>query len=754
MFKRSISLLLAALLIVMSMGLPVGAEEDLPEAGSPENHPVRSFRVDVTTVGNGTGLVEGAGLYARGAVATMSAIAAPDSTFVKWERKIHGDWLYRGTANPYTTSPIGEDRTYRATFDLKPVDALTVSFDQAGSVPGGTFKWIIHNPNKFNVLYTWQLSTSGGTIKNGGGPLVAAEGDNVLLLDCVDKGIQRIDTLKIAWGYGSAYRPLPVGSEAELAGPCPPERPGASASSVEWFILTTAAEMPWQGTVLNDDADVPVMPFANFWTGAVVPLLASPAPQSSFDKWSGDLTGNANPSSLTMDADKRVTAHFHYGIGFQKLIRLPMSDETALPGDGQFTFRLQALEEAGDGPSRLELQFPPVPYDQTASNDAAGWVQFWSNPDGRMFLTPGYYLLTEEPEAGYEPCTIPENGLVLWLMWNGRFRVLGEFNPPSVSAMMASPSEEGPDYCGPQGPFIVYNCEIPAPALAVDKKANGVDGPIDVSTGSTVNYTIRVTNTGNVTISAITLEDDMSPDMPYGPFDLGPEAYKDFSYQKTFPLAGTYVNTATAAGFTLIRREIGDEQVNGVARTPLETLAPDVGPVTDTVTVRVTAPPTPSPSPSPSPTPGTNVALTVVIEGPGTALPGSGAYGLNSVVQMTVTPGDGATFVGWFGPNGAEVADNRITMNTDKSIIARFEVPAPPQASPVPQAAPVVVEEPVILPEIIPETPPIVMPLEEEVPQAAPALPKTGGVPGALLTMLGAVLAGAGFGRKRRDRKS
>ena len=37
---------------------------------------------------------------------------------------------------------------------------------------------------------------------------------------------------------------------------------------------------------------------------------ASPGPGYVFDHWSGDLSGDANPESMLVDADKLVTAHF------------------------------------------------------------------------------------------------------------------------------------------------------------------------------------------------------------------------------------------------------------------------------------------------------------------------------------------------------------------------------------------------------------------------------------------------------------
>ncbi len=45
-------------------------------------------------------------------------------------------------------------------------------------------------------------------------------------------------------------------------------------------------------------------------SGDVVELTAAPAAGWVFSGWSGDLTGNTNPQSLTMNANKTVTATF------------------------------------------------------------------------------------------------------------------------------------------------------------------------------------------------------------------------------------------------------------------------------------------------------------------------------------------------------------------------------------------------------------------------------------------------------------
>jgi uncharacterized repeat protein (TIGR02543 family) len=65
------------------------------------------------------------------------------------------------------------------------------------------------------------------------------------------------------------------------------------------------------GDVEVDDATPSAYPATyTFAYGASVNLEAFPAPGYDFASWSGDLSGWQNPTTITMDSDKEVTAHF------------------------------------------------------------------------------------------------------------------------------------------------------------------------------------------------------------------------------------------------------------------------------------------------------------------------------------------------------------------------------------------------------------------------------------------------------------
>lgn len=73
----------------------------------------------------------------------------------------------------------------------------------------------------------------------------------------------------------------------------------------EYYTLTVTVSPPGAGTVAKNPD------WAQYPAGTVVTLTASPIGVGMmFDHWSGAVTGTANPTTVTMNANKSVTAHF------------------------------------------------------------------------------------------------------------------------------------------------------------------------------------------------------------------------------------------------------------------------------------------------------------------------------------------------------------------------------------------------------------------------------------------------------------
>jgi uncharacterized repeat protein (TIGR02543 family) len=81
------------------------------------------------------------------------------------------------------------------------------------------------------------------------------------------------------------------------------------ASNKVWTFTTLAATYTLNVTATNGSV-VKNPDLANYNSGVTVDLTASGDPGYAFDSWSGDATGNTNPLTVTMDANKNITANF------------------------------------------------------------------------------------------------------------------------------------------------------------------------------------------------------------------------------------------------------------------------------------------------------------------------------------------------------------------------------------------------------------------------------------------------------------
>ena len=73
-----------------------------------------------------------------------------------------------------------------------------------------------------------------------------------------------------------------------------------------YYSLTTAAN-PTNGGGLSEDV---TQPTGGYLEGSEVKLTANPTAGYAFSCWTGDISGNTNPVTITMDSDKNLTANF------------------------------------------------------------------------------------------------------------------------------------------------------------------------------------------------------------------------------------------------------------------------------------------------------------------------------------------------------------------------------------------------------------------------------------------------------------
>lgn len=94
--------------------------------------------------------------------------------------------------------------------------------------------------------------------------------------------------------------------------------PSGSGNTVT-FPITATSTIQWNWGIqyslvvaVNDSAMGTVTPSGTTWqtSGAVVTLTATPVSGGTFVNWTGDVTGTSNPTTVTMNAAKTVTANF------------------------------------------------------------------------------------------------------------------------------------------------------------------------------------------------------------------------------------------------------------------------------------------------------------------------------------------------------------------------------------------------------------------------------------------------------------
>ncbi|MCP4539523.1 MAG: PKD domain-containing protein [Chloroflexi bacterium] len=223
-----------------------------------------TYALTVNTVGSGTVTLDPVGgVYDEGTVVTLTANADPGWYFIEWT----GDLT--GFSNP-DTIVMDSDKVITATFDTTPLTfyTLTVATDGTGV---GTV-----DPSVGTYSYL------SGTVV----PITATVG---------------LNSTFDGWsgGLSGSVNPTSITMDGHKSVTATFNLiPGV------YYTLTIATDGTGVGTV------DPSVGAHSYLSGTVVPITATVGLNSTFDGWNGNLSGLTNPTSITMDGHKSVTATF------------------------------------------------------------------------------------------------------------------------------------------------------------------------------------------------------------------------------------------------------------------------------------------------------------------------------------------------------------------------------------------------------------------------------------------------------------
>ena len=336
--------------------------------------------------------------------------------------------------------------------------------------------------------------------------------------------------------------------------------------------------------------------------GIAVELTATPNTGYQFDGWSGDVTGNTNPLSVTMDADKSVTAMFS---SIQQTLSL-----TAV--NGSITADAQPINGTYDNGTVVTLTATP-----NANYTFAGW-----SGDTTEITNP--LSVTMDADKSITAIFSINQLLVTTTAVNGTITANiqptnGTYDFGTIVEFTATPAA-GYQFDGWSGD-VTGNMNPLSVTMDADKSITAMFSLIQrtlttTASNGTITADVQPTNGtyNNGTVVSLTA----TPDTNYQ-FD----GWSGDATGNANPLSVTLdANKGVTAMFSLIQRTLTITAVNGT----------------------VTA--------SPSPT--------------------NGTYANGTVVTLTATADTGFGFVEWTGDATATTNIITVTMDADKAVVANF----------------------------------------------------------------------------------
>jgi uncharacterized repeat protein (TIGR02543 family) len=296
--------------------------------------PVQQYTLTVIIVGQGSvNLNPPGGTYDEGTVVTLTAVADSGWQFDNWS----GD--LSGTQNP-TTITMDSDKTVTVTFTevgtTGTVGHTTVFSLSTTTANRRAMPFTMPENGTINSVTMYHTGGSGNMILgvyDGSGLPANRLGVTAATAVSGSTGWQTINltspafvasgaTVWLAWVYQSnpgiyyeSGSPGRADAGVGWSGGMPDPFGSSTQSNYIYSIYATyTPSAPPQYTLTTNTVGNGTVtlnpPGGTYDAGTVVTLTATPDSGWQFDGWSGDLSGSTNPTTITMNSNKSVTATF------------------------------------------------------------------------------------------------------------------------------------------------------------------------------------------------------------------------------------------------------------------------------------------------------------------------------------------------------------------------------------------------------------------------------------------------------------
>ncbi|TGE24819.1 PKD domain-containing protein [Hymenobacter aquaticus] len=269
--------------------------------------PPTTYVLTTATVGSGTVTKNpNAASYASGTVVSLTATPAAGYTFSGWS----GDAT--GTTNPLSVT-MSANKSITATFTAIPAGQSVTSYTLVNAdtdtdiqplTAGATLNLATLPTRNLNVRANTNPATVGSVVFALSGAQTRSQTEGVAPYALFSDANADYNPWTPAVGsYSLTARPYSAASGGGTAG---------TALTISFSVTDATAPGPFTLTtsVVGSGSVTKNPNAASYASGTVVSLTATPAAGQQFSGWSGDASGTTNPLSVTMSANKSITATF------------------------------------------------------------------------------------------------------------------------------------------------------------------------------------------------------------------------------------------------------------------------------------------------------------------------------------------------------------------------------------------------------------------------------------------------------------